>query len=228
MFFKAIACSVFLATQFFASSSAARQSSRPRYDRRDDTDGSDNSTTSAILEPIVPPNVNEGSLSVLSLNTSVTLAWAGPSSTTTSRRLKKRDDGVMASASLTFKYPVIPLDHSTYVSDVSCSDGTLSGTLSANALAFAQKEWTDAGQILFVTSADGCGADNANDLFLATSVSFSSSDSTFTATGSSTEYKDAGLHMNFQWGNVGTTPVRRAIDKRDVRFFLFLSSTAIP
>ncbi|EXK26414.1 hypothetical protein FOXG_22802 [Fusarium oxysporum f. sp. lycopersici 4287] len=44
-----------------------------------------------------------------------------------------------------------------------------------------------AGKIIFITSADGCGEDHANDLFLAQSVNFNGGTKTFTAKGSTTE-----------------------------------------
>ena len=219
-----------LATLLFFESSSARHSHHPRHNRRDDSSSSGNTTsssadvtsssgnsTSTSLQPVVPPSVNQDALDVLALGTNVTLAWAGSPTGSNSRRLLKRDGGVFSAASFTFAYPTVPLDHSNYISNVSCSTGSLTASLDDDAYSFAKKEWSGAGNIVFVTSADGCGQDDVNDMFKATSITFYDSDQTFTAQGSSIGYMEAATHMNLQWGSIGTASVKRAVDKRDVR-----------
>ncbi|KAM0245967.1 hypothetical protein ACHAQJ_010402, partial [Trichoderma viride] len=194
----------------------------PRLNSRDDS--SSNSTTNstkASLEPIVPPTVNQNDISILSLATNVTLAWAGSPTNSTAGsspqlRMLKRDGGIFSQALMTFAYPTIPLDHSSFVSGVSCSNGSLTATLSDNAYSFAQKQWTGATDIVFVTSVDGCGLDNQNDFFHAKSISFSDSNLSFTAIGSSAALKTVAQHVNLKWGDIGSLQVKRAIDKRDM------------
>jgi hypothetical protein len=224
---KGVASLGLAALLFCSPSSAAPHSNEagypnvPRLNSRDDLNS--NSTTNgtkASLEPIVPPSVNQNDISVLSLTTNVTLAWAGSAANSTAgsspQRMLKRDGGIFSQALMTFAYPTIPLDHSSYVSGVSCSNGSLTGTLSDSAYSFAQEEWTGATDIVFVTSVDGCGLDNQNDFFHATSITFSDSNKSFTAIGSSSAIKSVTAHLNLKWGDIGTLQVKRAIDKRDV------------
>lgn len=225
---KGITCLGFAAAFLFGNpASAAPQANEARYpsvphlNSRDDSSNSTTNGTKTSLEPIVPPTVDPEDLFILSLGTNVTLAWAGSpdnSSTDSSpqRRTLKRDGGILSQAVLTFVFPTIPLDHSLFVTDVSCTNGSLTGTLSSNAYGFAKKEWTGAADIVFVTSVDGCGLDNQNDFFHAKSISFSDSNKSFTATGSSAAFTDVALHLNLKWGNLGSTPAKRAVDKRDV------------
>lgn len=225
---KGIACLGFAAAVLLGNPASAapqaheaRYPNVPRLETRDDSSNSTTNGTKTSLEPIVPPSVDPEDLFVLSLATNVTLAWAGApdnSSTDSSpqRRTLKRDGGILSQALMTFAFPTIPLDHSLFVTDVSCTKGSLTGTLSANAYGFAKKEWSGASDIVFVTSVDGCGLDNQNDFFHAKSLSFSDSDKSFTATGSSAAFTDVAEHLNLKWGNIGSTPAKRAIDKRDV------------
>jgi len=144
--------------------------------------------TNSTLVPVLPPTTDQTSFSVLALDTQVTLAWAGGSQSSTGN-LVKRAGSVYSQANLTFAYPVIPLDHSNYVSGVTCSGNQLSGTLSSAAYSFAKQQWAGAPDIVFVTSADGCGADAANDYFHAKAVTFTDNSLSFAADGSSAMLK---------------------------------------
>lgn len=202
---------------FGASSMAAPHAGKPRVDRRDEpiSSGVDGPTTN--LEPVVPPEVDQDAISILALDTHVDLAWAGTPADAGTKRILKRAGAVLAQAALTFAYPTVPLDHSSFVSGISCSGNTLTGTLSSTAYAYAKKQWSGAADIIFVTSVDGCGAKDANDLFHATKIAFSDSGNTFSATGSSAVYKDVTTHLALSWGELGSHKLKRAIDKRDVR-----------
>jgi hypothetical protein len=208
---------------FGASSIAAPHAGKPRVDRRDDPIGSGVEGPTTNLEPVVPPEVDQDALSILALDTHVDLAWAGTPADTGTKRMLKRAGAVLAQAALTFAYPTVPLDHSSFVSGVSCSGNTLTGTLTSTAYAYAKKQWSGAADILFVTSVDGCGPKDANDLFHATKIAFSDSGNIFSATGSSAVYKNVATRMNLRWGEVGSHKLKRAIDQLDVRQ-VFLSS----
>ncbi|KAF5006080.1 hypothetical protein FDECE_7521 [Fusarium decemcellulare] len=221
MFFTRDVASFALAALLFCGSSSGAPSNydQPLFTRQDDTDPGANATavdeTPTSLEPIVPPAVDPDDLSILALDTQVTLAWAGtPSDTTTTRRMLKRDEGIFSQANFTFIYPTIPLDHSTFVTDITCSGDSLTATLSSRAYSFAKKQWKGAGKIIFVTAVDGCGEDNANDLFLAKSITFDDAAKTFTAKGADAEYSEIMKNFNLKWGEIGTLNFRRAIDKR--------------
>ncbi|PNP76723.1 hypothetical protein FNYG_10142 [Fusarium nygamai] len=202
---------------FILSASAAPSYDLPILNRRDDdasaTSTSDNRTT---LEPIIPPEVDPKDFSVFNLDKQVTLAWAGtPDSEPGSKRMRKRDNAIFSQANFTFRYPVIPLDHSVFISSVSCTKGSLSGVISNSAAYnYAKGQWKGAGKIIFITSADGCGEDHANDLFLSQSITFNDTTKAFTAKGSTTEYGDVYESFKLDFGKIGTLNVRRAIDKR--------------
>lgn len=221
-----------------SESYAAPYSDKPRVTsritKRDDggstsssssTSGAESNTNSdststngaATLEPVVPPDVNQDALSALLLGTNVTLAWAGsPNSTAGSKRKLKRDEGVLSQATFTFKYPTVPLDHSNFISGVACSGNTLTGVLSSQAYTYAKSKWAGVTDLVFVTSVDGCGMDNANDFFHATSITFIDSTKSFSATGASAGPKDVTSYMALEWGAVGAAKLKRAADKRDV------------
>lgn len=205
--------------QFFGS-----RSDRP-HERRDDLPtGAGNTTvvsneTQAILDPVIPPDVNPDDLSILNLDHQATLTWAGTSAdntTSATPRLLRREGAVFTQANLTFNFPVIPLDHSSFVSGVSCTGGQLTATLSDKAYTYAKKLWSRADTLVFVTSADSCGVDSADDFFKASSVSFSDASKTFTASGASQPIQNVAKNMNLKWGDLGPRSVKRAIDKRDV------------
>lgn len=170
----------------------------------------------ALLEPVIPPLVDEDSLSILRLNKNITLAWAGSNGNGTNGKFKRDGDAVLSEAQFTFRYPTIPLDHSNFVSGVACSNGKLTAKLTDKAYAYAKQRWPAAGKMVFVTSVDGCGADSTNDYFLANTVTFSDAQKTFTAQGGESDYKQVASHFKVQWGDVGILPIKRANNKREV------------
>ncbi|KAF4989609.1 hypothetical protein FGRMN_9016 [Fusarium graminum] len=204
--------SIILAT-LFITNVCARQ---PPIIPRDEPAPTLDANTTA-LEPVVPPVVDtEDFFSIFALDKNVTLAWAGsPGSEPGAKRLRKRDEAVFTEANFTFRYPSVPLDHSAYVSSVSCTKGALTALITNNAAYnYAKKQWSGAGKIIFITSVDGCGEDYANDLFLADTVSFSDSTNSFTAKGSTVQYHDVHERYSLRWGSLGTLNVRHGIDKR--------------
>ncbi|KAM0074741.1 hypothetical protein ACKRZS_013238 [Fusarium odoratissimum] len=198
------------------SSNALPHHEFPLLNRRDDSDVSVNATvgneTSTILHPVIPPAIDPEDLDILKLDTSVTLAWARP----TTQHKRKRSDGIFSQANLTFAYPTIPLDYSNYVSDISCKVGRLTARLSDGAYDLAKSAWKGKGPIILVTAVDGCGDDDTNEFFITKSITFSDKDHTFTAKGLSVGYRDVVTHFDLAWGNVGTLKLKRSMDKRDI------------
>lgn len=187
-----------------------------RHHRRQSSSAPVSNTT---LEPVIPPSVNTGVLSILAPSTTLTLAWAGTPGTgnsSTSQRLLKRDTSVYSQANFTFVLPSVPLDHSDLISGISCSAGSLTATLSSTAFTYAKQQWANAGSLLFITSATGCGTDGSNYYFKSSSITFSTAASTFTAAGSSEVINSVAAYMSLQWGAVPASAVRRSITKRDV------------
>ncbi|KAF7557303.1 hypothetical protein G7Z17_g850 [Cylindrodendrum hubeiense] len=216
MFFTKYLASFALATLLLCGSSSATPQFESEPIRPLDSRDDPNSDKSAILEPVVPPGVDEDDLGTLALGTRVVLAWAGSKVGSSSQRKLKRDGAVFSEASFKFAYPTIPLDYSSYISGISCSGGRLTSTLTPAAYKFAKKNWSGKGKLVFITSVDGCGSDNTNDLFLAKSITFSDSKRTFTAQGSSAGYRDVATNLNLKWGDLGTLNLKRAVDKRDM------------
>lgn len=179
---------------------------------------------SAILQPVIPPEVSPDVLTNLALSPDVKLAWAGSSTASTRRRLLKRAGAVFAEAESKFRYPVVPLDHSAFVSGIVCSAGQLTATLTDVAYNYAKRQWTGAGDIVFITSVDGCGNDDENDFFHATTLTFTDSSKSFSAKGSTAEYVKIISNMRLKWGEVGARKLTRAVDKSEVRTALLSDS----
>ncbi|KAF4964079.1 hypothetical protein FSARC_7981 [Fusarium sarcochroum] len=219
LFFQDLASLSLAILLLCSSASAAPSNDLSLLDRRDGSDNPVNSTatneTTTSLEPVLPPAVDPEDFSILSLDKSVTLAWAGSATVPGSRRMMKRADGIFAQANFTFRYPTIPLDHSDFVTDITCKTGRLTARLSSSAYQFAKNEWKGAVPIIFVTAVDGCGDDNENEFFIVKSINFSDSGKTFTAKGVSAGYRDVTTYFNLKWGNVGSLKLRRSMNKRD-------------
>lgn len=215
----AIAALLYSSVSNAAPHPADSSPANPGHSRRDapGVGSSSEDAPPALLEPVIPPDVNEDALSVLALDTKVTLAWAGSTNGDSQRRAFKRDTAVLSQANFEFAHPTVALDHSTFVTSVTCSGGKLFATLSNSAYIYAKKKWPTTGDILFVTAADGCGLSNTNEYFHAKSIAFSDADKTFTATGSPAQYKDIAIRMNLKWGDAGNHNLKRAVDKRHVR-----------
>ncbi|CEI70310.1 hypothetical protein FVEN_g1171 [Fusarium venenatum] len=201
---------------FVYNTNAAPGTSLPHLGRRDDAETAVLGENTTALEPVVPPEVDPKDFSIFELDTHVMLAWAGsPGSEPGTKRMRKRDDGIFSQANFTFQYPVVPLDHSKFVSTVTCTKGTLTGVISHTAAYnYAKSQWKGSKKIIFITSTDGCGEDHANDLFLAQSITFFDDTNIFVAKGATTEYADVYERFTLNWGPLGTLNVRRALDKR--------------
>lgn len=220
MLFTRELASLLLLSTLSTAAPSFTSSQRSRFDTRDvaevNATSSDTNTTAAVLEPVLPPQVNPTDLSILALDPLATLAWAGSTNSSNTKRELDRDSGILSQANVTFLYPSVPLDQSALVSGISCAPGTLTATLSKTAYTYAKKAWKGASQIVFITAADGCGVDKANDFFLTNSIEFSDSDNTFKALGSSSAYQNVTKHMSLKWGDIGTHDLRRSVDKRSV------------
>ncbi|KAK0384807.1 hypothetical protein NLU13_7285 [Sarocladium strictum] len=229
----ALAVATLLCSSFAlaAPSNEAPRVQTARVSRADDggndggNNGNDNAQSDAIpvntpppviLEPIVPPEVKETDLSIFDLDKNVTLAWAGATSGAAPGSKFKREAAVLTQGDFKFQYPTIALDHSSLVDKISCSGGQLSVVLKPDAYSYAKGQWASVKTLLLVTGVDGCGVKDANEYFKATAINFSDKDFSFTAQGSSVNYKDVVLDMKLQWGDAGNQPLKRAVDKRDL------------
>ncbi|KAM3417085.1 hypothetical protein BST61_g8661 [Cercospora zeina] len=173
------------------------------------------------LEPVVPPEINESLLPILAPAANVSLAFAGAgvdsSPSAPKRRLMRRAGATFARATLAFRYPAVPLDHSNHVSGIQCANGVLSGTLDATAYKYAKQRWVPIStNMVFVTAADTCGPDDMNDYFHAISVTFNDATRSFTAVRSPNEDPALIKRGRFVWGELGAAQVKRTVTKRDM------------
>ncbi|KAK5170994.1 uncharacterized protein LTR77_004138 [Saxophila tyrrhenica] len=189
----------------------------PHYEKRQASASATVDTAAGpTLEPVLPPQQDTSDLNIINPDKAVQLAYAGVST----GPLTKRDDSViLVEFDFTFKYPTVALDHSDYITSVSCSsDGELTAQINdADAYALAKESWGPLGDLILITAVEACGGDAQNDLFLATAVDFDDSDNSFTASGSHVTFHDALRTMDVKWGNApsDTLTKRFAHQRRD-------------
>jgi hypothetical protein len=172
---------------------------------------------STTLEPVLPPDDDPDDFSILNPDPNAVLYYGGVPNTTVSKR-DDADAGILVDLDIKFLYPSVPLDHSSFISGIACSgDNTLSGVFSTQAAYdFGKKNWADLQKLILISSAEGCGMDSQNDVFLATSVTFTDSDLAFTATGSEQLIKDVAETTTIEWGNTAPQKLRKRAHKRGV------------
>ena len=169
------------------------------------------------LEPVLPPDNDPEDFSILSPDPQLNLYYGGVPNTTLSKRADT-DSAILVNLDFTFLHPSVPLDYSSFISGVACSDNnTLTGVFStSSAYSYGKKAWTGLNNVLLITSADGCGADNQNDVFLANSITFSDGDLSFTATGAEYLVRDVAKTSDITWGNVTPKKLRKRAYRRGV------------
>ncbi|KAF2093346.1 hypothetical protein NA57DRAFT_81276 [Rhizodiscina lignyota] len=177
----------------------------PSFSRRQDI-SSDNSTATTAsgptqtLAPVVPPNVDTGSLQVLNPSKNVTLFFQ----TTPSSR-KRDGSAVAAQVALGFKYPVVPLDHSDFVGSVSCTDKSVLATFAdVDSYSHARSTWPVQSKFMLITSTQGCGPDDQNGYFVATSAAFTNGSLSVLAQGGFTGLNSTLNTANIVWGGGST------------------------
>jgi hypothetical protein len=101
-----------------------------------------------------------------------------------------------------YMYPSVPLDQSTWIEDVSCSGNTvITGRFTnSSAYTFAKGKWAHTSPVIFVTSASTCSSDGQNAWFNVSSVSFTASNQSFTATALPCKMDDVCKNMNIDFG----------------------------
>ena len=172
---------------------------------------------STTLEPVLPPNNDPEDFDILNPDPKLNLYYGG----VPEANIKKRADGdtaVLVNLDTVFLHPSVPLDYSSFISGISCSDdNTLTGILSTEAAYdFVKNAWDGLSNLLLITAADSCGADSQNDVFLANSISFDDDDLSFTATGAEHAFRDVAEKSDITWGNVTPKKLRKRAYKRGV------------
>jgi hypothetical protein len=98
--------------------------------------------------------------------------------------------GVTIQLNVTYNHPSVALDHSIYIIDVACENGTLLRAVfnSTGAYAYAESSWpalvASGDSLVLITSAPTCGADaDQNAFFLAKTLNFDDTTLSFVAHG---------------------------------------------
>lgn len=183
--------------------------SRPAYTQQSRI--TPDNSTAVPLQPVLPPSGDADDFAILSPSPSQTLFWGGASNSA----IDKRSDGnnaILVNAAFDFLFPSVALDHSSSIAHVSCSNGnTMTGTFSSvSAYAFVKEVWSNLTEhVLFITSADGCGEDNENGVFLAQAIFFSNDALSFTAVGTEHSVQNVASQATITWGNTNPGELRK-------------------
>ncbi|KAF4535212.1 Kelch domain-containing protein [Lasiodiplodia theobromae] len=153
----------------------------------------------ATLGPVAPPGINMGGLKVLTPNATNALWYNGDDDA-----MDDDESGaVTVRLTIEYKYPSIVLDHSIYITGVSCGGGVLTGTFTEQTpFLHAATEWPSQAPLLLISAESSCGNGEQNAFWLASSVSFDTGAMTFSAPGESVELADIYEQMDIDFGKV--------------------------
>ncbi|KAF3006711.1 hypothetical protein E8E13_009234 [Curvularia kusanoi] len=153
----------------------------------------------ATLGPVSPPGVDMGGLGVITPEEKTAL-WFGGSDDA----MKDDESGaVTVRITVDYKYPSIVLDHSVYIKNVGCADGSLQAKFD-NVIAFshAADTWPAKAPLLLITSEQSCGNGDQNSFWLAQSVTFDQNANTFSASGKAVQLADIYNQMDIDFGKI--------------------------
>ncbi|OJD35908.1 apple protein [Diplodia corticola] len=153
----------------------------------------------ATLGPVAPPGINMGGLKVLTPDPTTELWYNGDDDA-----MADEDSGaVTVRLTIEYMYPSVVLDHSMYITSISCAGGVLTGTFTEQTpFLHAATEWPAQAPILLISSESSCGNGAQNAFWLASSVSFDLGAMTFSAPGESVELADIYSNMDIDFGNI--------------------------
>jgi hypothetical protein len=145
-----------------------------------------------------------GSLDVLTPDLVAGLFYGSTGSTDSNSTDNSTSSGTVAKLTITFLYPSVPLDHSIYIT-TSCSAGQLFAVFNSSAaFAAAQSTWPTGTEFILITAATSCENGTQNSFFLATSVAFSTGDTTAIATGTIVDMVDIFDDLGLDFGAIPT------------------------
>ncbi len=103
---------------------------------------------------------------------------------------------------LNAQVPAVALDHSTWITDVSCSGSVIiTGKFTrTTAYDYAVKQWSNKKDVHFVSAAATCSPDGQNAWFAVQGLTFDEKSQTFTAQCTPTTIQDVWSNMNLDFG----------------------------
>ncbi|KAG8628855.1 hypothetical protein KVT40_002720 [Elsinoe batatas] len=155
--------------------------------------------TSIAFAALTPPGLDPNALSNLEPAKSNSFSYGGAGS----------PDAAVAGTKLqtnaTFKYPSVMLDHSTFVSDVTCDSGGMTIRFNDNAaFGVSKKDWPAQIPLLLITTSSSCPLNGTEYMFLAQSFDFGIM--TAEASGTTTSWTEAIANASMSFGIAGSLP----------------------
>ena len=104
---------------------------------------------------------------------------------------------------LSHHYPVVVLDHSMYLANITCSGSTyISGTFTnPTAYQHAKAVWSTNEDLVAITAAPTCSSDGQNTFFLVSKISFDDNYQSFVMDCEKVDMKDVCEGMRIEWGD---------------------------
>lgn len=142
--------------------------------------------------PSVDPDIDTTLLSNLNTSDTITLGYS-----------YGFDLGSETSANITFSmvYPAIALEHTSLVSQVSCSSLYLTLVANSHAAYNAINAWPDQ-DVALITKSTGCNSDAERGVYLITATSSNASSSTFTFRIRNVTWTDVATTMEVSYGTI--------------------------
>ncbi|PSK60237.1 hypothetical protein B9Z65_1135 [Elsinoe australis] len=161
----------------------------------------------ATLTAMPPPGLDLTKLDNLTPAKAQSLFFAGSAD--------KDNKTSVASVDAAFLYESVVLDHTIYITSVSCSGSSLQIQYNTkDAYLHAKTAWGPTNKIMLVTSSASCGASSESTVFLTSSFTFNDASMTVQAAGAVTQLKDvvSTAEMSFGSGNNVTLAVPSCAD----------------
>ncbi|KAF4551063.1 Hypothetical protein D9617_14g075190 [Elsinoe fawcettii] len=150
----------------------------------------------ATLGAVPPPGLDLTSLNNLAPAQNQSLFFAG----------KATNDGntSIAAVAAAFLYQSVALDHTVYISSISCSGSVMSIQYNSDkAYQYAKSTWKSDTKVILLTSSPSCGASDESSPFLTSGFTFSDSGMTVKATGALKDMADVIDEVDMSFGDAG-------------------------
>ncbi|KAF4549188.1 Hypothetical protein D9617_23g006030 [Elsinoe fawcettii] len=120
----------------------------------------------AVLTAMAPPGTDLTSLDNLTPSKNASLYFAGAPSDNSSA-------GTAAALDMKFAYPSVVLDHTVFITSVSCSESVMRIQYNnKEAYTHASDSWKKDNKVILITASDSCGLNASSTVFVSTSFTF--------------------------------------------------------